>query len=136
MANSTIRGAQQIHSTNPQFLVEKVIRARIYDNVYWKEQCFALTAESIIDKAMELKSIGGTYGPQIPSPFLCLTLKLLQLQPQKEIILEYLAAEEFKWAMLHLRVYTTVLLIASSSQISTSTRGNVRAISVQADRSV
>ncbi|KDN40426.1 PRP38-domain-containing protein [Tilletiaria anomala UBC 951] len=97
MANRTVRDAQQIHSTNPQFLVEKVIRARIYSNNYWREQCFALTAESVIDKALDLKYIGGTYGPQIPSPFVCLLLKLLQLQPQKEIILEYLTADEFKY---------------------------------------
>lgn len=31
----------------PQFLIEKVIRARIYDSIYWKEQCFALTGESL-----------------------------------------------------------------------------------------
>ncbi len=96
MANSTVRGAEQIHSTNPQFLVEKVIRSRIYDNQYWKEQCFALTAESIIDKAVALQYIGGTHGAQIPSQFLCLLLKLLQLQPDKEIIHEYLTAKEFK----------------------------------------
>lgn len=29
-----------------QFLVEKVIRARIYDSGYWKEHCFALTGMS------------------------------------------------------------------------------------------
>jgi pre-mRNA-splicing factor 38A len=28
---------------------------------------------------------------------MCLTLKLLQLQPEKEILFEYLLAEEFKW---------------------------------------
>jgi pre-mRNA-splicing factor 38A len=33
---------------------------------------------------------------QTPTPFMCLTLKLLQLQPEKEILFEYLLAEEFK----------------------------------------
>lgn len=28
-----------------QNLVEKVIRARIYDSLYWKEHCFALNGE-------------------------------------------------------------------------------------------
>jgi pre-mRNA-splicing factor 38A len=37
------------------------------------------------------------YGNQKPTEFLCLTLKLLQLQPEKEILMEYLLAEEFKW---------------------------------------
>ncbi|ORY28470.1 PRP38 family-domain-containing protein [Naematelia encephala] len=97
MANSTVHGAQSIHGSNPQFLIEKVIRARIYDTLYWKEQCFALTAESIIDKAIELNAIGGVHDRQIPTHFMCLTLKLLQLQPEKEILIEYLLAEEFKY---------------------------------------
>ncbi|RSH89405.1 hypothetical protein EHS25_002517 [Saitozyma podzolica] len=97
MANSTVRGALSIHGGNPQFLIEKVIRARIYECLYWKEHCFALNAESIIDKAIELKAIGGVHDRQTPTDFMCLTLKLLQLQPEKEILFEYLLAEEFKY---------------------------------------
>ncbi|WVQ83065.1 hypothetical protein IAT38_005203 [Cryptococcus sp. DSM 104549] len=94
---STTRGPTAIHGSNPQYLIEKVIRARVYDSLYWKEQCFALTAESIIDKAIALKAIGGVTDRQTPTPFICLTLKLLQLQPEKEILIEYLLAEEFKY---------------------------------------
>jgi pre-mRNA-splicing factor 38A len=36
------------------------------------------------------------YGNQRPTNFICLLLKLLQIQPEKEILLEYLQAEEFK----------------------------------------
>ncbi|KAK8858586.1 hypothetical protein IAR55_002815 [Kwoniella newhampshirensis] len=97
MANSTLRGATSIHGGNPQYLIEKVIRARIYDSLYWKEQCFALTAESIIDKAITLHAIGGVTDRNTPTPFISLTLKLLQLQPEKEILIEYLLAEEFKY---------------------------------------
>ncbi|KAM5531832.1 hypothetical protein V8D89_014531 [Ganoderma adspersum] len=97
MANTTVRGAVAIHGQNPQYLVESVIRSRIYDSNYWKEHCFALTAETMIDKAIELKAIGGVYGNQKPTEFLCLLLKLLQLQPEKEILLEYLQADEFKY---------------------------------------
>ena len=97
MANSTARVAQSIHGTNPQFLVERVIRGRIYDSGYWKEHCFALTAESLVDKAVMLNYIGGTYGIQRPTPFICLVCKLLQIQPDKEIVLEYLQFEEFKY---------------------------------------
>ena len=53
-------------------------------------------AESLIDKAIELKAIGGVYGNQKPTDFMCLLLKLLQIQPEKEILLEYLQADEFK----------------------------------------
>ncbi|KAF9653032.1 PRP38-domain-containing protein [Thelephora ganbajun] len=97
MANTTVRGALAIHGQNPQYLVEAVIRNRIYDSMYWKEHCFALTAETLIDKAIELQSIGGVYGNQKPTEFICLLLKLLQIQPEKEILVEYLRADEFKY---------------------------------------
>jgi len=65
MANTTVRGALAIHGQNPQvchwcivlddtwftliiqYLVEAVIRNRIYDSMYWKEHCFALTGAVI-----------------------------------------------------------------------------------------
>jgi len=50
MANRTDKAALDIHGTNPQFLVEKIIRLRIYDSRYWKEDCFALTAATVINK--------------------------------------------------------------------------------------
>ena len=61
-----------------------------------------LTAETIIDKAIELKAIGGVYGNQKPTEFMCLLLKLLQIQPEKEILVEYLQADEFKWDSIQL----------------------------------
>ena len=45
MANRTVKDATSVHGTNPQYLVEKIIRTRIYDSKYWKEECFALTGE-------------------------------------------------------------------------------------------
>ncbi|KAJ1552331.1 hypothetical protein HK405_011738 [Cladochytrium tenue] len=89
--------AASVHGMNPQFLVEKIIRSRIYESIYWKEHCFALTAESLVDKAVTLKYVGGQFGMQRPSEFLCLTLKLLQLQPDKSIIRLYLQNEEHKY---------------------------------------
>lgn len=61
-----------------------------------EENCFALNAASLIDRAVELQAVGGTYANTRPTEFMCLVLKLLQLQPEREIILEYLRAEEFK----------------------------------------
>ncbi|KAJ3157615.1 hypothetical protein HDU86_003267 [Geranomyces michiganensis] len=97
MANRTVTEATNIHGTNPQFLIEKIIRTRIYDSLYWKESCFALTAETIIDKAVALQSIGGQYGNQKPTEFLCLALKMLQLQPEKEILRLYIQNEDYKY---------------------------------------
>lgn len=109
MANATVRDAKWVHSTNPQFLIDQVLRTRIYGSRYWKEQCFALDAASILDRAVALQSIGGTVGAtQKPTAFLSLTLKLLQLQPQRDIVLEYLGAGEFKYlqalAALYIRL--------------------------------
>ena len=55
MANRTVKDAVTLKGTNPQYLVEKIIRSRIYDSKYWKENCFALTAELLVDRAMELR---------------------------------------------------------------------------------
>ncbi|KAL7673221.1 hypothetical protein ACOME3_008089 [Neoechinorhynchus agilis] len=98
MANRTVKEAQTIHGTNPQFLIEKIIRSRIYDSRYWKEECFALTAELLADKALNLKYIGGVYGGNVkPTPFLCLTLKMLQIQPEKDIVVEFIKNEDCKY---------------------------------------
>lgn len=98
MANRTVKEAKNVHGTNPQYLVEKIIRTRIYDSKYWKEQCFALTAELLVDKAMELRFVGGVFGGNIkPTQFLCLTLKMLQIQPEKDIVVEFIKNQEFKY---------------------------------------
>lgn len=97
MSNRTVRGARQVHGQDPQLLVEKIIRERIYDCLYWKEECFGLNAETILDKAVELDYVGGTFGNQRPVPFLCLLLKLLQIQPTLPIIDEYIQQADFKY---------------------------------------
>jgi len=97
MANRTVKDAKTVHKTNPQYLVEKIIRTRIYESKYWKEECFGLNEELLVDKAVELKFIGGIYGGNIkPTPFMCLTLKLLQIQPNKDIVIELLHKEATK----------------------------------------
>jgi len=46
---------------------------------------------------MELKYIGGVYGGNVkPAPFLCLILKMLQIQPEKDIIVEFISQPDFK----------------------------------------
>ena len=43
MANRTVKDAHSVKGTNPQYLIEKIIRSRIYESKFWKEQCFALS---------------------------------------------------------------------------------------------
>ncbi|XP_063722486.1 pre-mRNA-splicing factor 38A-like [Symsagittifera roscoffensis] len=98
MANRTVKDANTIHGTNPQYLVEKIIRSRIYDCKYWKEHCFALTSEILVDRAMELRYVGGSYGANIKvTPFMCLLLKMLQIQPDKDVIVEFIKQQDFKY---------------------------------------
>ncbi|VDP89577.1 unnamed protein product [Echinostoma caproni] len=99
MANRTVKDAHTVHGTNPQYLVEKIIRSRIYESKYWKEHCFALTAELLVDKAVELRYVGGVFGGNVkPTPFLCLALKMLQIQPDKDIVIEFIKQEPYKYA--------------------------------------
>ncbi|XP_068661079.1 pre-mRNA-splicing factor 38-like [Aristolochia californica] len=101
MANRTDPGAKSIRGTNPQNLVEKILRSKIYQHTYWKEQCFGLTAETLVDKAMELDHLGGTYGGnRKPTPFMCLVIKMLQIQPEKEIIVEFIKNEDYKYVRI------------------------------------
>ncbi|KAF3175655.1 hypothetical protein TWF106_005211 [Orbilia oligospora] len=86
-----------IHSMNPLLLMEKIIRERIIDSMYWKEQAWGLNAATLLDRAVELQFIGGQYANQKPTPFICLILKMLQLNPEREILLEYIQDEDFKY---------------------------------------
>ena len=64
---------------------------------YFSLPFFIITAELLVDKAMELKYVGGTYGGNVkPTPFLCLVLKMLQIQPEKDIVIEFIKNEDFK----------------------------------------
>mmetsp|Transcript_7050 Transcript_7050/g.10100 ORF Transcript_7050/g.10100 Transcript_7050/m.10100 type:complete len:359 (+) Transcript_7050:26-1102(+) len=99
MANVTDPLAKTIHGTNPQNLLEYITRQKIYDSQYWKEHCFGLTAANVAEKAaLQLKAIGGSYGGNSkPTRFLCLILKLLQIQPDDTIVEELIANEDFKY---------------------------------------
>ncbi|CAJ0917811.1 unnamed protein product, partial [Mesorhabditis belari] len=79
-------------------LPTRIIRQRIYDSKFWKEESFALSAELLVDKGMELRYLGGIYAGNIkPTPFLCLVLKMLQLQPNHVIVMEFIKQDEFKY---------------------------------------
>ena len=125
MANSTDPLAHNIHGTNPQVclqhssssipgnlichlihhcqqnLIEKITREKIYDTPFWKEMCFGISAESLVDLASNLRAYGGVVeGGKKATNFMCLTLKMLQLQPSKEIILEFIKNDFHKYARL------------------------------------
>ncbi|KAG3088166.1 hypothetical protein PI124_g17405 [Phytophthora idaei] len=104
--NATDPSAQSVHGVNPQTLVEKIMRNRIYASIYWKEECFGLTAETLVDKAVELQEFGGTFGGnQQPTHFLCLLLKMLQLQPELEVVRQFIENEDYKYVTVLGAVY-------------------------------
>ncbi|KAH0887998.1 hypothetical protein HID58_050427 [Brassica napus] len=114
MANRTDPLAKNIRGTNPQNLVEKIVRTKIYNHTFWKEQCFGLTAETLVDKAMELDHVGGTFGGnRKPTPFLCLILKMLQIQPEKEIVVEFIKNDDYKYFRI-LDAFSLVLAISQA----------------------
>ena len=46
---------------------------------------------------MSLKYLGGVFGGNIkPTPFICLVLKMLQIQPEKDIVVEFITQQDFK----------------------------------------
>ncbi len=52
----------------------------------------------MIDKAAELTFLGGVFtGITKPTPFLCLAMKLLQLQPELEIAMAFIENSDFKY---------------------------------------
>ncbi len=88
-----------IRGQNPALLMEKAVRDRITESYYWKEQCFGLNEATLCDRAVDLTYVGGIItgtAAQKPAPFLCLAFKMLQLAPEREIVLELLGNEEFK----------------------------------------
>lgn len=79
-------------------LLEQILRNKVFSCLYWKEKCFALNSETIIDNALELKFIGGMISTtNQPSDFICLLVKMMQLGPSEEILDEYLSIPEYKY---------------------------------------
>lgn len=119
MANQTDHRAGQVHGGNPQSLIDQIVRNRIYSNIYWKEKLAGVNAEDLVERAVELKYIGGTYGGnRKPCKFLCLVLKLLQIQPEKQIIYTFLDNSHYKYVralgLFYLR------LVGSSQEVYTA----------------
>ena len=95
--NTTDPLATSVHGSNPQTLIENITRQKIYSTVFWKESCFGLSAEGVLERGVELKYLGSTAGPAYsPTPFICLVLKLLQISPDLKIIYNYIKVSPIK----------------------------------------
>lgn len=93
MANVSDPLANTVSGSDPQNLMEYITRQKIYDGRFWKEECFGLTVADVLEKAATLECIGG-----LPTHFLALTLKLLQLYPETQLVIEsFIQQDEFKY---------------------------------------
>jgi pre-mRNA-splicing factor 38A len=105
------------HGTSPHYLIEKIVRLKIYDTPYWKEQCFGLTAASLAERAARIRYVGGTFGTGAKSPtkFMCLLLKMLLLLPDMQIVVAFLRNSSLKYLSMLAAVY--IRLVAPSHEV-------------------
>lgn len=98
--------------TRKAYLVEPIIRHRIQDSLFYKQYLY-LTNEATILSIItnQVKYIGSTNANGKPTPFICCFLRLLELEPSRDIIemcLHQLGTNEFKYLtaliMLYIRV--------------------------------
>eukprot|EP00388_Colpodella_angusta_P008148 GDKJ01022491.1.p1 GENE.GDKJ01022491.1~~GDKJ01022491.1.p1 ORF type:complete len:265 (-),score=28.30 GDKJ01022491.1:61-855(-) len=107
--SKTYKARPVAHGVDPQRLFPEIVKRKVWEDRFWKEQLFGLTAETIIDVAIKCKYIGGTHGgARHPTPFISLLLKLCQLAPEMEVIIEYIKQDEFKYlralAAMYIRI--------------------------------
>jgi pre-mRNA-splicing factor 38A len=94
MANVTDPMIASLSGSDPQNLMEYITRQKIYDSRYWKEECFGLTLADVLERAAETTECIGS----LPTKFLSLTLKLLQLHPETELVdTAFVQQDEFKY---------------------------------------
>ena len=117
MTTQTDPLAKSVRGTNPQNMMEKITRDKVYAMTFWKEKCFAVSAETLVDLAVtDLTQIGGIYGGNNrATEFLCLALKMLQIAPEREIVIEFIKNEDHKYARLLGAFY--LRLVGNSAEV-------------------
>lgn len=94
---------RSIRGMAPQHLIDSITRHKIYNSVYWQQFAFGVNLVTLVDRAQHLKCVGGLFGTmKQPCNFLCLFLKLLELEPSETVIASFL--ETKTWQMKHLRL--------------------------------
>lgn len=94
---------------NSMLLIEKIVRERVFDSLYWKQYCFNINAATILDRCLELNCVGAMENSGRPFPFVCLLVKLVQLNPQRSIIEFYVSQFRFKYLKLLALVYVRLV---------------------------
>lgn len=97
---------------NKAHLVESIVRHRVQDSLFYKQYLHLTNEKTILPIIVEhVHYIGGTDAGSRPSPFLCCLVRLLELEPSRDIIDLYLRQNgynEFKYltalALLYCRM--------------------------------
>lgn len=106
MANTTDPYALYKFGTDPQKLIPKITRHSILRSRFWNESCFGLTLADVVPFSISLNCISGIHSTnRIPSQFLCLLLKLLQLAPDTNEISVFLHQSHFKYSTVLAAMY-------------------------------
>ncbi|GKT24297.1 Pre-mRNA-splicing factor 38 like protein [Aduncisulcus paluster] len=80
---------------------QKVSRSQFY-----RRYCYGLNSVTVLDLAAQLDHIGGFYGPYgVPTPFLCVFVKMKYLSPSNEILFEYLLSSN-----KYIRILAAILI--------------------------
>lgn len=94
------------------YLMEPIMRHRIQDSIFYKQYLYLTNEATILPIIVsQVKYIGSTNANGKPSPFICCLLRLLELEPLREIMemcLDQLGTNEFKYltalVMLYIRM--------------------------------
>jgi len=94
---------KSVHGVAPQHLIDTALRHKIFRSVFFNQYCFGVNLVTFVDRSQLLKGVGGVYGLfQQPCNFICLFLKLLELEPSEVVIQTFLNTKT--WQMKYLRV--------------------------------
>lgn len=98
--------SQHTHKgVNTTVLIEKILRERVFDSLYYKLHCFNTNVAMLLDRMVELTCVGGIDTAGKPFPFVCLLVKLIQLFPEREVIEFMIHQQEFKYMKVLALVY-------------------------------
>ncbi|CAK9164010.1 unnamed protein product [Ilex paraguariensis] len=63
---------------------------------------------------MGLDHLGGTFGGnRKPTPFMCQVMKMLQIQPEKDIVVEFIKNEDYKSVCVNCRFFQEIFVFSS-----------------------
>ncbi len=106
-------GVSKIHGVNPVLLIEKILRERILYSLYWQQPCVTLNLMTLLDEVVFNVKLIGTYsdaGKVRPTRFICIILRLLQIQPTFDIIAYLLQQNDFKYLQAIAALYVRITM--------------------------